>query len=264
MKKVLLIADIFFLFLLSGCVTFYFSFSEDPSPADAIGYEIGSDRFDPFSYPDLINAISLETMKANVTVYTTSYTNAKVFGSTQFGSGVIFHYDDPFYYLLTNDHVIDFEDDHEKRSFEIEDFQGNVYDGRLYRNSATEASDLAILYFMKNDVDLHAVRLAPNNPELGSEVIAIGQPEFQKNAVTFGTIKDYERISIDDTIELSFDSIVHDAVIRPGSSGGMLINTNLDLVGLNFAYSESDELIEYYAIPIETIADYLDHYREIV
>ncbi len=263
MKKVLLLLNIVLIITLSGCVTFDFSFSQDPSPADSIGYQIGTDTLETFSYPELLNTISLTTMKANVTIYTTSYTNAKVFGSTQFGSGVLFHYDDPFYYLLTNHHVIDFEDDHDKRAFEVEDFQGNVYDAKLYRNSAIESLDLAILYFAKSEIDLHVVPLALKNPEAHSQVIAIGQPEFQKNAVTFGTVMDYERISIEDAVELSFDSIVHDATIKPGSSGGMLINTNLDLVGVNFAYSESEDNVEYYAIPVETITDYLNTYRDV-
>jgi serine protease Do len=263
MKKTLLILNIVFLFLLSGCFMIDFSFSQDPAPADTIGYQIGTDILETFTYPELVNTISLTTMKANVTVYTTSYTNAKVFGSVQFGSGVLFHYDDPFYYLLTNQHVIDFEDDHEKRAFEIEDFQGNVYDGRLYRNSAIESFDLAILYFAKDEIDLHVVPLASKNPEKHSEVIAIGQPEFQKNALTFGTVEHYEQISVEDAIELSFESIVHDATIKPGSSGGMLINTNLELVGLNFAYSASEDVVEYYAIPIETIMDYLFPYTDV-
>ncbi|MFP4187441.1 MAG: trypsin-like peptidase domain-containing protein [Acholeplasmataceae bacterium] len=262
MKKTLLILNSFLLFLLSGCVTIDLSFTQEAAPADAIDYQSGAERLETFTYPELINSLSLTTMKANVTVYTTSYTSARVFGSTQFGSGVLFHYDDPFYYLLTNQHVIDFEDGHERRSFEIEDFQGNAYEGRLYQNSDVESLDLAILYFAKEQVDLHVVPLALDNPETDSEVIAIGQPDFQKNALTFGIVEDYEQISPEDMRELAFESIVHDATINPGSSGGMLINTNQELVGINFASSDSEDNGEYYAIPVETIIDYLTPYRD--
>jgi S1-C subfamily serine protease len=101
----------------------------------------------------LINSISTEVIKANVTVETTSYntilhiTTTKVTGQ---GSGVIFYENDTTYYVLTNQHVVYKDPSYSQQKFEITDYLGNLYTGTLIAGDTNY--DLAIVSFKKTQV----------------------------------------------------------------------------------------------------------------
>lgn len=159
------------------------------------------------------------------------------------GSGVIV---DSNGYILTNSHVIDngdaetikvlFDDGEEK------DAEVLWYDSVL---------DLAVI---KVDAEnLPAAKLGDSDELLvGQTAIAIGNPlglEFQ-STVTAGIISGLHRsITVDNNV--IEDLIQTDASINEGNSGGPLLNSKGEVVGINTAKITSGEGLGF-AIPINT------------
>jgi S1-C subfamily serine protease len=217
-------------------------------------------------YVSLINYIQQETIKANVKIeaesYNTGFMGMKTDSFTSLGSGVIFMEYGGYYYVLTNNHVAARQEGFSYISYSISDYKGVKYEAQIYNNALDPNYDLAVLIFAK-DKDLYVLELATENPEVGEEVISLGQPGGQLNAVTFGEVVRYAIVYFqtpipDSTVE--FLTITHNAPIKGGSSGGALINTNLNLVGVNFASSVDETINEGSAIPIEKVFEFLNQH----
>ena len=160
------------------------------------------------------------------------------------GSGVIISEDG---YIVTNNHVADGAS---KLKVKLND--GRTFDAKLIgTDSATdlallkvEAKDLPTLPFGSSD----ALRL-------GEWVLAIGSPFDLQSTITAGIVSAKARqlgaIPNDFRIE-SF--IQTDAAVNPGNSGGALVNTHGELVGINtLIKSQTGSYVGYsFAIP-ETI-----------
>ncbi len=160
------------------------------------------------------------------------------------GSGVIISEDG---YIVTNNHVVDGAS---KLKVKLND--GRTFDAKLIgTDSATdlallkvEAKDLPTLPFGSSD----ALRL-------GEWVLAIGSPFDLQSTITAGIVSAKARqlgaIPNDFRIE-SF--IQTDAAVNPGNSGGALVNTHGELVGINtLIKSQTGSYVGYsFAIP-ETI-----------
>ena len=157
------------------------------------------------------------------------------------GSGVIISKDG---YVVTNNHVVDGAS---KLRVKLND--GRTFDARLVgTDSATDvallkidADDLPTLPFGSSD----ALRL-------GEWVLAIGSPFDLQSTITAGIVSAKARnlgaIPNDFRIE-SF--IQTDAAVNPGNSGGALVNTHGELVGINtLIKSQTGSYIGYsFAIP---------------
>ena len=157
------------------------------------------------------------------------------------GSGVIISEDG---YIVTNNHVVDGAS---KLKVKLND--GRTFDAKLIgTDSATdlallkvEAKDLPTLPFGSSD----ALRL-------GEWVLAIGSPFDLQSTITAGIVSAKARqlgaIPNDFRIE-SF--IQTDAAVNPGNSGGALVNTHGELVGINtLIKSQTGSYVGYsFAIP---------------
>ena len=220
------------------------------------------------NYADIVNLVSTEAIKANVSV-TVKYIN-KGFGfettvGTSNGSGVIFDYSNGEYYLLTNNHVVyskEMSERSEGRKFFVTDYSGNEYQATLVEGSAKAEYDLAILKFSSEEA-YKVLDIAEMNSERGSSVISLGQPQGQPNTITMGENIGYGRVTISDSdtteCNVSFDALRHNAYINNGSSGGALLDTNLDIIGVNYAGAAPEEGKEpsSYSIPAEKIREFL-------
>lgn len=221
---------------------------------------------------DIINEISLEVVKANVIVYAKTYRVSMWGGSslvaTGQGSGVIFSQssNELYYYVLSNHHVVAPDPKYSSSSYStnytIKDYKANEYTAELLFSSADY--DLAVLRFRKDfDHPLKSLQIETVNPDPGNVVVAIGQPEGQSNTITFGQVITYSKVTLSDTpiseSNVKFDVISHDAPINSGSSGGVLLNSSLHIVGINYAGSHDDygNFVRAYAIPIEKVIEYL-------
>lgn len=234
MKKLFtLIFIIGLIFVLSGCEVL-----ENMGVPESVHQE-ALDRIEDleeelFTQYELFSTLSLETVKSNVMVYTTCRSLTGISRKGGQGSGVIIKEDETSYYVLTNNHVVYCEPNYPRRSYEITDFKMNSYEGQVLHFDAD--FDLAIVKFPK-DLELLVLPFASKNPEVEETVIAIGQPEGQINAITFGKVLRYTEILCEtcevEVSNVDFECILHDASISKGNSGGMLINTKKEIVGIN-------------------------------
>lgn len=139
---------------------------------------------------------------------------------TSLGSGVIIS---PDGYLLTNNHVIEGAD----RIVAV------LKDGREESASIVgrdPETDLAVLKIDLND--LPSLDLADSGQtEVGDVVLAIGNPFGLGQTVTMGIISATGRNDL--SLNTYEDFIQTDAAINVGNSGGALINTRGDLLGIN-------------------------------
>lgn len=208
---------------------------------------------------DLFTDVSLNVVQANVMINTkASKTQFGLIGPVVGGqgSGVIFFENEVYYYILTNNHVVYVPSDYQRVEYEVFDYKMNSYPGELLFNSADY--DLAVMRIKKNN-PLKVLVFSNANPTTNDMVIAIGQPEGQVNAITFGKVLDYDIpncVSCDaKRSNVKFECIFHDADINRGNSGGMLINANKEIVGIN-TFGSDDRTVAM-AVPISKVNEFL-------
>lgn len=175
------------------------------------------------------------------------------------GSGVIVTENG---YILSNEHVTG-----EKYT--------NCYvtleDGRTYKaNVVWSNSDLDLSICKINMTGLpYATLGSSENIKVGQAVYAIGNPigfEFQRTvtagivSATNRTIKLDEKQGSETKISYMDDLIQTDATINNGNSGGPLINTNGEIVGINTVKITSAEGIGF-AVPIDVIKPIINSYK---
>jgi len=155
------------------------------------------------------------------------------------GSGVIISQDG---YIVTNNHVID-----GATNIEITLNNKQKYPAELI--GADKENDIALLK-IESDLDLPYTPFAnSDNIKVGEWVLAVGNPYNLTSTVTAGIIsakgRDLEGNS-------AIDSFIQtDAAVNPGNSGGALVNTRGELVGINTAISSrTGSFIGYsFAVP---------------
>ncbi|MFC4762347.1 S1C family serine protease [Dyella koreensis] len=162
------------------------------------------------------------------------------------GSGVIVSEQG---YVLTNNHVI----------AKADDIQVLLYDGRVAKAQLVGAdieTDLAVL---KIDVsNPPVIPLAEEHPaRTGDVVLAIGNPLGLNQTVTMGIVSAIGRQLSSANPE---EFIQTDAAINLGNSGGALVNTDGELVGINtllIGKAANAEGISF-AIPVNSAKKVLD------
>ena len=94
-------------------------------------------------------------------------------------------------------------------------------------------TDIAVLKINQTGLTTLPLRAIPPQPQVGDVVLAIGEPFGLGQTVTMGIISAKGRAGLG--IERFEDFIQTDAAINRGNSGGALIDTRGDLVGINTA-----------------------------
>lgn len=140
------------------------------------------------------------------------------------GTGFLFSSDG---YLFTNSHVV-------KKAKKL---RAIMYDGSRHDASLVgedQYTDLAILKIDAVDY-LPAALGDSDNLKIGQLVIAIGNPLGFQHTVTAGVISALGRTLSGET-GVSMDSMIQtDASLNPGNSGGPLINSDGEVIGVNTA-----------------------------
>ncbi|MBN2743580.1 MAG: Do family serine endopeptidase [Marinilabiliaceae bacterium] len=248
--------------------------SEQPAVARYASMDQGSG-----GYPDLtiaaersVNAVVHVKVKAKAT--TQEYSSGDPFydfffgprrGMTPqqeqprvgFGSGVIISADG---YIITNNHVIDGADEMEvvlndRRSF----------DAKLVGKDPT--TDIALL---KVDAkDLQFLNYGDSDAlKVGEWVIAVGNPFNLTSTVTAGIVSAKSRsinIIANQNQSLGIEAFIQtDAAVNPGNSGGALVNTRGELVGINTAIaSQTGSYSGYsFAVPVSIAAKVVNDLKE--
>jgi Do/DeqQ family serine protease len=139
------------------------------------------------------------------------------------GSGVIVGSDG---YILTNNHVVDGADD-----VRVELTDGRTLVAKVV--GTDKPSDLALLKVAASD--LHPVALGnSSNVEVGDVVLAVGNPLGVGQTVTMGIISAKGRSTATGEGSVSYEDFLQtDAPINHGNSGGALVNTRGELIGIN-------------------------------
>jgi serine protease Do len=164
---------------------------------------------------------------------------------TSSGSGVIISADG---YVITNNHVVEGATD-----IEVALSDKRTYDAKLVGFDAS--TDLALL---KIDMGrLTPVRFGNSDSiRVGEWVLAVGNPFNLESTVTAGIVSAKGRsINILED-KYSIESFIQtDAAVNPGNSGGALVNTNGELVGINTAIITKSGRYEGYsfAIPVNLV-----------
>ena len=139
------------------------------------------------------------------------------------GSGVIIS---PDGYIVTNNHVIE-----NASTLKVTLSDERTYDARLVGTDPT--TDIALVKI--DAADLPSVAFGDSERlRLGEWVVAVGNPYGLNSTVTAGIVsaKGRNLDVIPDQFRLE-SFIQPDAAVNPGNSGGALVNTAGDLVGIN-------------------------------
>ncbi|MBI1227364.1 MAG: PDZ domain-containing protein [Bacteroidetes bacterium] len=156
------------------------------------------------------------------------------------GSGVIIS---PDGYIVTNNHVIE-----DGNKYQVTMGDHREYDAKLV---ATDPfTDIALLKIEEHNLP----SLTFGNSDslrVGEWVLAVGNPFNLESTVTAGIVSAKGR-SIDILEgEYTIESFIQtDAAVNPGNSGGALVNTNGELVGINTAIITRSGKYEGYSFAI--------------
>ena len=159
-----------------------------------------------------------------------------------FGSGVIISKDG---YIITNNHVI-------AGATEI---SVTLNDNKEYVATIVGAdpeTDIALIKIERED-DFKYVSFGNSDDlQVGEWVLAVGNPFNLTSTVTAGIVSAKNRANIVGETKSLQSFIQVDAAVNPGNSGGALVNTRGELVGINTAiYSQTGNFAGYaFAVPI--------------
>ena len=141
-------------------------------------------------------------------------------------------------YVITSQHVIEgaaraYAVYKEKENFDIDSVV-----------ASDPGKDIAII--KARAVDMPSLKLGnSDNAEIGNEIYTIGAPQGLLNTVSKGIISQIRYLRGVKIIQI-------DAPISPGSSGGPLLNKDLQVIGINFAYFKEGQNLNF-AIPVNYI-----------
>lgn len=160
------------------------------------------------------------------------------------GSGVIISTDG---YIITNNHVIEGADELEVTLNDNRKFPAKVI-------GTDPTTDIALIKIEAND--LPTIPFGDSEKlKVGEWVLAVGNPFNLTSTVTAGIVSAKSRGNIGTAgrDRSKIESFIQtDAAVNPGNSGGALVNTKGELVGINTAiYSETGNFAGYsFAVPI--------------
>jgi len=174
------------------------------------------------------------------------------------GSGFIV---DPSGMIITNQHVV---------SDESSDYQVITNDGREYPVVKILHDDINDIALLKIEAEnLVALPLGNSDNLLpGQLVIAIGTPLGEyAGSVTTGVISGLNR-SVSATAQgfwgmaKTYEDVIQtDAAVNPGNSGGPLLNSSGEVIGVNFATTSVADNISF-ALPVNNVKNRIDEYRK--
>ena len=174
--------------------------------------------------------------------------------SVNSGSGVIIS---PDGYIATNNHVVA-----NGQQIEVTLNDNKTYPATLV--GADPVTDVALL-----KVEAQGLPVIPfgdsDSLRLGEWVLAIGSPFNLRSTITAGIVSAKGRSLPDMRGEFKIESFIQtDAAVNPGNSGGALVNTKGELVGINTAIASNTGSYTGYsfAVPVSIVKKVVDDIKE--
>ncbi len=139
------------------------------------------------------------------------------------GSGVILSKDG---YIITNNHVVE-----NASEVKVTLYNGDSFDAKIV--GADPTTDIALLKIEAEGLKNISFGNS-DNLKLGEWVLAVGSPYGLTSTVTAGIVSAKARNLEVIPNEFRIESFIQtDAAVNPGNSGGALVNTRGELVGIN-------------------------------
>ena len=188
----------------------------------------------------------------------------RYYGSDQYstgaGSGIIIGKTDEELLILTNNHVVE-----DAEELSVQFINEKSVDAKI--KGTSERKDIAVISVKISDLDedtISKIKIATMGDstklKVGNGIIAIGNALGYGQSVTTGVVSAINReVTIDNTTN---KMIQIDAAINGGNSGGALLNSAGEVVGINSAKYSSNALSSSasiegmgFAIPISDVKD---------
>lgn len=219
-----------------------------------------------------VSEVVSNTMPSIVAITSKTLVSSGLFGPSYYsgstyatgaGSGIIIAKNDTYLYILTNNHVV--EDSNE---LSVQFIDGASYDASIVGTSVDK--DVAVISIKLSDISsdtLNSIKIATlgssDDLKVGNGIIAIGNALGYGQSVTTGVVSALNR---EVTIDGYTNSMIQiDAAINGGNSGGALINSKGEVVGINSAKysssgSSSSASVEGmgFAIPISDVTSLIE------
>ncbi|OIP82677.1 MAG: deoxyribonuclease HsdR [Porphyromonadaceae bacterium CG2_30_38_12] len=170
------------------------------------------------------------------------------------GSGVIISNDG---YIVTNNHVID----------KTKEIEVTLNDKRTFKAKLVGADPNTDIALIKIEAEKLPVILFGNSDsvKIGEWVLAVGNPFNLTSTVTAGIVSAKARnINIINS-QMKIESFIQtDAAVNPGNSGGALVNTRGELIGINTAIaSQTGSYAGYaFAVPASIVKKVVSDIRQ--
>jgi len=283
MKRVFLTATLIVASVLAGGITAYHAASKgtkqmimDSQFASTAGAGVHFTSYSTDSYPDLTFAaenavkavVSIENMREVRRTQRMpggledllgipqqrSDQNEPVIRTAGTAAGVIIS---PDGYIVTNNHVVE----------NAQALRVTLNDTRIFEAKVIGTDPNSDIALIKIDADdLPTVAFGDSEAlRLGEWVLAIGSPFNLRSTVTVGIVSAKSRNYDMNSNSYSIESFIQtDAAVNRGNSGGALVDTRGNLVGINTAIiSQSGEFIGYtFAVPSNLVRKVVNDLKE--
>lgn len=173
-----------------------------------------------------VKNVSYRTVSNPIMEYYYGYKGGQQQEQIGTGSGVIISEDG---YIVTNNHVIK-----DAQNLEITLNNGKSYKAKLI--GTDEKMDIALIKIDAEEKLPYSTFADSDNVKVGEWVLAVGNPYNLNSTVTAGIVSAKAR-NLDTSGLQSF--IQTDAAVNPGNSGGALVNTRGELIGINTMISST-------------------------
>lgn len=176
--------------------------------------------------------------------------------ATATGSGIIISEDG---YILTNNHIVSSSSDEDyyevssATKVTVKLFNDDTeYEAKIV--GTDEQTDLAVIKIDKTDLP-KAEFADSDNIKVGEFAMAVGNPLGMESSITCGVVSAVNR-KITDSDGNTYTLIQTDAAINAGNSGGALVNSEGQVIGINTLKVSGDGVEGVgFAIPINSTKD---------
>lgn len=176
--------------------------------------------------------------------------------ATASGSGIIISDDG---YILTNNHIVstssesDFYEVSSATKVTVKLFNDETeYEAKII--GTDEQTDLAVIKIDKNDLP-KAEFADSDSIKVGEFAMAVGNPLGMESSITCGVVSAVNR-EITDSDGNTYTLIQTDAAINSGNSGGALVNSKGQVIGINTLKLQGEGIEGMgFAIPINSTED---------